>query len=124
PLYVDSHAPAIKILSEGSVSFDFEEELVVTEVLHDEFFILNLEGFIEEKTFEKNGLAYWAYEKYYISGDSMDESSEIVDLIQNTVGNYWAIEDTLKEKGRYKYVLTAKDLSGNSSSVVYSILLK
>ncbi|HUH43643.1 MAG TPA: hypothetical protein VLZ44_00580, partial [Treponemataceae bacterium] len=124
PLYVDSHAPAIKILSEGSVSFDFEEELVVTEVLHDEFFILNLEGFIEEKTFEKNGLAYWAYEKYYISGDSMDESSEIVDLIQNTVGNYWAIEDTLKEKGRYKYVLTAKDLSGNSSSVAYSILLK
>lgn len=124
PLYVDSHAPAIKILSEGSVSFDFEEELVVTEVLHDEFFILNLEGFIEEKTFEKNGLAYWAYEKYYISGDSMDESSEIVDLIQNTVGNYWAIEDTLKEKGRYKYVLTAKDLSGNSSSVVYTLLLE
>jgi hypothetical protein len=124
PLYVDSHAPAIKILSEGSVSFDFEEELVVTEVLHDEFFILNLEGFIEEKTFEKNGLAYWAYEKYYISGDTMDESLEIVDLIQNTVGNYWVIEDTLKEKGRYKYVLTAKDLSGNSSSVVYSILLK
>ena len=40
PLYVDSHAPAIKILSEGSVSFDFEEELVVTEVLHDEFLFL------------------------------------------------------------------------------------
>ena len=53
----------------------------------------------------------------------MDESLEIVDLIQNTVGNYWVIEDTLKEKGRYKYA-TAKDLSGNSSSVVYSILLK
>jgi hypothetical protein len=123
-LYVDSLAPAIKIRSNDSFSFNSEEDLVVTEVLDDGVFVLNLEGFIEEKTFEKNGLAYWAYEKKYTSNDTRLESVEIVDLIQYTVGNYWTIEDTLKEKGRYEYLFTAKDLAGNSSSLVYTVLLE